>query len=340
MGIGSHSQRLSQKIWFALPSSGGLSTDFVTFLPYYFMSILVAGTVALDSIETPTAKQADCLGGSASYAALAAALLTDGVQLCSIVGTDFPKQHLDLFQSKRINLANLQVEEGKTFRWSGRYFEDMNNRETLSVSVDVLEKFKPTLNDAAKNARVVLLANMHPLNQLDVLDQVDKRAFIVADSMDLWIDIAKNDLLRVLERADLFVINESEAKMFTGTGNLITAGHRLRAMGPKQVVVKKGEHGAMLFGEGHFFSTTAFPLTELADPTGAGDTFAGGMASYLANLNKSKDEITFVDMNRAVAFGSVVASFTCEALSTDRLAALTLEELDARRELFRNYTAF
>ncbi len=303
------------------------------------MSVIVAGTIALDSIETPAAQRADLLGGSASYAALAASFSAP-VHLCSIVGTDFPKAHLDLFHDKGINTDCVQIEEGKTFRWSGRYFDDMNQRETLSVSLDVLEKFEPKLNDAAKAATVVLLANMSPENQLSVLSQANPKAFVIADSMDLWITIAKEKLMEVLAKSDLFVINEGEAKQLTETNNLITAGHRLLTHGPKQVVIKKGEHGALLFGNGHFFSTTAFPLQEVADPTGAGDTFAGGIAGYLSALGKTNDQITFVDVNRAIVQGTVLASFTCEAFSTDRISALTAAEMDARRELFRGYNAF
>ena len=303
------------------------------------MSVVVAGTIALDSIETPAAQRADLLGGSASYAALAASFSAP-VHLCSIVGTDFPKEHLELFHNKSINTDCVQIEEGKTFRWSGRYFDDMNQRETLSVSIDVLEKFQPKLDDAAKQAKVVLLANMSPENQLSVLSQANPHAFVIADSMDLWITIAKEKLMEVLAKSDLFVINEGEAKQLTETNNLITAGHRLLTHGPKQVVIKKGEHGALLFGNGHFFSTTAFPLQEVADPTGAGDTFAGGIAGYLSQLGKSKEEITFVDVNRAIVQGTVLASFTCEAFSTDRIVSLTAAEMDARRELFRGYTAF
>jgi sugar/nucleoside kinase (ribokinase family) len=304
------------------------------------MSVLVAGTIALDSIETPTEKREDLLGGSASYASLAAAFGGNAVNLCSIVGTDFPQQHLDLFHTKGILTDCVQKEEGRTFRWSGRYFDDMNQRETLSVSIDVLEKFQPRLNEAASQAPIVLLANMSPENQLSVLEQSRKDAFFIADSMDLWINIARQKLEELMQKIDLLVINEGEAKMFAETNNLITAGHRLREKGPKQVVIKKGEHGALLFGDGHFFSATAFPLDHVFDPTGAGDTFAGGIAGYLSALNKKKDELTFVDINRAIVQGTVLASFTCEAFSTDRLASLTLQEMDARRELFRSYSAF
>lgn len=303
------------------------------------MSVIVAGTIALDSIETPTTKRADILGGSAAYAALAASFNAP-VHLCSIVGTDFPQPHLDLFKSRGIDTNCIHIEEGKTFRWSGKYLDDMNQRETLSVSIDVLEKFKPKLDESASKASVVLLANMSPQNQLEVLEQTDPNAFVIADSMDLWITIAKEELMKVLARSDLFVINEGEAKQLTETNNLITAGHRLLTHGPKKVVIKKGEHGALLFGEGHFFSTTAFPLHELVDPTGAGDTFAGGIAGYLSGLNKKNDEITFIDVNRAIVQGTVLASFTCEDFSMDRLVSLTQKDIDERRDLFKTYTAF
>ena len=303
------------------------------------MSVIVAGTIALDSIETPASQQTDLLGGSASYAALAASF-SSPVFLCSIVGTDFPQEHLALFHDKGINTDCVQIEAGKTFRWSGRYFDDMNQRETLSVSIDVLEKFQPKLNAAASDTTVVLLANMSPENQLSVLEQASPQAFVIADSMDLWINIAKEKLLEVLAKSDLFVINEGEAKQLAGTSNLITAGHRLLAMGPKHVVVKKGEHGAMLFGEDHFFTTTAFPLHEVADPTGAGDTFAGGIAGYLSQLGKPKSGITFADLSTAIVSGTVLASFTCEAFSTDALVRLQPAEIAARRDLFRSYTAF
>ncbi len=305
------------------------------------MSILVSGTVALDSIETSSEKRLDILGGSASYASVAAAFGGQVVDLCAVVGHDFPLAAMEMFHAKGVRTDCLQVEPNDTtFRWSGRYEDNMNHRETLSVSLDVLEKFRPKLNEAARDARIVLLANMSPQNQLEVLSQANPKAFVIADSMDLWINIAKDALIEVMGKADLFVINEDEAKQFTGTSNLVTAGHRLRAMGPKQVVVKKGEHGAMLFGEGHFFSTTAFPLDTLQDPTGAGDTFAGGIAGYLAGLGKKADELTFVDMNRAVVQGTVMASFTCEEFGIDRLATLTLAEFDQRRDMFRNYAAF
>ncbi|RYD31487.1 MAG: carbohydrate kinase [Verrucomicrobiaceae bacterium] len=302
------------------------------------MSVLIAGTVALDSIHTSTEVHNELLGGSASYAAMAAALSGSTVHLCAIVGTDFPEPHHSLLVSHGVDLANVDVVEGRTFRWTGRYHDDMNHRETLDVSIDVLEKFNPRLTVDAAGAKVVLLANMSPDNQLDVLAQLTGKPFIIADSMDLWINIARARLEEMMKKVDLFVINEDEARIFVDERNLITAGHRLRAMGPKYVVVKKGEHGALLFGPNGFFTTTAYPLQKVADPTGAGDTFAGGMTGYLASLNKT--DITFEDLSRAVVYGSVLASFTCEEFGVKRLGNLTAGEAAGRLAEFRSYTTF
>ena len=300
------------------------------------MSILIAGTVALDSIHTSSAIHHELLGGSAAYAALAAALNTP-VQLCAIVGSDFPLEHRALLTGHGIDLDNVEaVEGGKTFRWTGRYHDDMNHRETLDVSIDVLEHFKPQLNPAAVGVKVLLLANMSPDNQMDVLRQCLGKPFVIADSMDLWINIARPRLLELLPLVDLFVINEDEAKLFVDTSNLVNAGHQLQALGPKYVVIKKGEHGALLFGPDQLFMTCAYPLRKVSDPTGAGDTFAGGMAGHLASL--SKEAFTFWDLSAAVVYGSVLASFTCEEFGVKRLAALTSDEAAARLADFRACT--
>ncbi len=302
------------------------------------MSILISGTVALDSIHTPTEVHNELLGGSASYASLAAALDAP-VHLCSIVGKDFPEEHSALLTRQGINIANIEFADGRTFRWTGRYHENMNHRETLDVSIDVLEKFAPQLTPEAAAAKIVLLANMSPDNQLAVLNQVTGKPFVIADSMDLWINIAREGLLEVMQRVDLFVINEDEAKMFTESNSLVTAGWRLREMGPRHVVVKKGEHGAMLFGpDNAFFATPAYPLTDVADPTGAGDSFAGGLAGSLASAGKTAPD--FSDLARGVVRGSVLASFTCEAFGVKRLAAVTQEESAARMAGFRRCTSW
>ncbi len=300
------------------------------------MSILISGTIALDSIHTPAAVHNELLGGSAAYAALAAALDTP-VQLCAIVGQDFPEEHKALLEEHGVDLANVEFAEGRTFRWTGRYHENMNHRETLDVSIDVLEKFAPKLNAEAAAAKVVLLANMSPDNQLSVLDQLTGSPFIIADSMDLWINIAREGLLAMMKRVDLFVINEDEARLFTECGNLVNAGWKLMEMGPKYVVVKKGEHGALLFGPGKFFTTPAYPLTSVADPTGAGDSFAGGLAGSLAAQGRAPE---FSDLAAGVVRGSVLASFTCEAFGVKRTATVTREEAAARLAEFRGYTSW
>lgn len=300
------------------------------------MSVLISGTIALDSIHTSSAIHHELLGGSASYAALAAGLNTP-VQLCAIVGSDFPEAHRTVLSSHGIDLENVEVVDGgKTFRWTGRYHDDMNHRETLNVSIDVLEQFKPALNPAAAAVKILLLANMSPDNQLDVLTQCAAKPFIIADSMDLWINIARTRLEELLTKVDLFVINEDEAKLFVETSNLVKAGHKLLGMGPKYVVIKKGEHGAILFGPDQLFMTCAYPLHHVADPTGAGDTFAGGMAGHLASLGKA--DFSFSDLSSAVVYGSVLASFTCEEFGVNRLAALTNEEAAARLAEFRACT--
>ncbi len=302
------------------------------------MQVLTVGTVALDSVKTPEAFRADQLGGSASYAALSASYFAP-VFMASIVGRDFPQKYMDLFKSRGINTDSIQVVEGGTFRWSGEYFDDMNTRETREVAVNVLEQYKPTLTPEAAAAEIVLLANCSPDNQLDTLKLMKAPAFVVSDSMDLWISIARERLLDVLKATDLFVINDGEAKQFMETKNTITAGHRLLQLGPKHVVIKKGEHGALLFGpNGQFFSAGAYPLHEVHDPTGAGDSFAGGIAGYLASLGKR--EFVFADLARSIIHGTVMASYNCESFSTDKLQALTQEEIDSRFAEFRQFSSF
>lgn len=303
------------------------------------MSVLIAGSVAIDDIETPETSHKNLLGGSASYASLAAAFYGPA-NLVAIVGEDFPQEYFDLFKAKGVDLSGVEIKPGgKTFRWSGKYLDDMNTRETLDVQLNVLTEFRPNLSEAYRKARIALLANMGPAEQLAVLDQLDAPLLTIADSMDLWINIAREDLLKLLARIDLFVINDSEAKLFMETGNLITAGHKLLALGPKYVVIKKGEHGALLFGkDGQFFTSGAFPLHGVHDPTGAGDTFAGAMAGFLNSLGAG--EISFRDLGRAVVHGSVIASFNCEGFSISRLKELTKADIDARFEELRGYTAF
>ena len=300
------------------------------------MPVLVAGTVALDSIETPVAKRDDLLGGSASYAAIAASFFSP-VGIVGVVGHDFPSEHLDLFKRRQINLEGIEFSAGETFRWSGEYMEDMNDRETLAVALNVLESWQPAVADSQKAATTVnLLANAHPNNQHSVVDQLgDGPGFTIADTMDLWIQISRHELESLLKRIDLLVLNDSEAKLMMDTSNVVAAGHRLREMGPKYVIIKKGEHGAMLFGEEGFFACPAFPLHDVFDPTGAGDSFIGGFAGYLASLGKTTYD--FADLTSGIARGTILASFTCESFSTHSLHDLTQEAFDARLATFRQY---
>jgi sugar/nucleoside kinase (ribokinase family) len=301
------------------------------------MSVLVVGSIALDTVKTPIAEHADLLGGSASYAAVGASFFTP-VNLVGVVGDDFPKAHVDYFASRRIDLAGLQTAQGKTFRWSGEYMWDLNTRETRSVELNVFEHFTPTLPAGYGETPYVLLANIAPSLQSHVLDQMQKPRFIIADTMDLWINIANDNLRALLPRVDLLILNDSEARQFTKETSLIKAGAAIRAQGPKYVAIKKGEHGCLLFGDNQFFSCGAYPLEDIHDPTGAGDTFAGGLAGYLAAQDQGA--VTFDHLRKAVVYGSVLASFNVEAFSLERLRSLTQNDIEARFSMFRMMSQF
>jgi len=296
------------------------------------MPVLIVGSIALDTVKTPFEEHADLLGGSASYSALGASFFSP-VNLVGVVGDDFPPAHIEFFQSREIDLAGMQRVPGKTFRWSGEYMLDMNVRETRSVELNVFEHFTPRLPVGYKETPYVLLANIGPDLQNHVLDQMQRPRFIIADTMDLWIKIAREELLRLLTRVDLLILNDSEARLLTEETSLVKAGAKIRALGPRYVVIKKGEHGALLFSEGRFFSCGAYPLEDIHDPTGAGDTFAGGLAGWLAAQDGK--EVTFDLLRQAVVFGSVLASFNVEAFSLTRLRTLTQNDIDARYEGFR-----
>src|SRR3954464_6774105 len=295
------------------------------------MSLLVVGSIALDTVKTPVEEHGDLLGGSASYAAVGASFFTP-VKLVGVVGNEFPQQHIEYFRTRRVDLDGLQVAEGKTFRWSGEYTWDLNTRETRSVELNVFEHFNPTLPAAYTETPYVLLANIAPKLQSHVLDQMQRPRFVIADTMDLWINIAKDDLTALLKRVDLLILNDSEARQYTGETSLIRAGARIRQLGPRYVAIKKGEHGCLLFGQDQFFSCGAYPLEDIHDPTGAGDTFAGGVAGYLASTGNATD---FGSLRRAVIYGSVLASFNVEAFSLERLRTLRMEEVQARYRVFK-----
>lgn len=303
------------------------------------MSIVIAGTVAIDNVITPQDKKDNLLGGSAAYAALAATVFSRPVHLVGVIGQDFPKEHLSLLEGRGINLDNVERSSGESFTWTGEYFADMNTRTTHKVGINVLEHWKPAVNAEAAASKVAVLANMSPDNQMQMLEQLNGVDFILADTMDLWIEIANERLHDVLKKIDLLVINEGEAREFAGTSNLVAAGRKLQAKGPRFVVVKRGEHGSFLFGEKpeDFFACSAYPLHEVFDPTGAGDSFLGGMAGWLAANGKSKP--TFADLKTAVVHGSVTASYTCEAFSTLRLQDVTKNDVASRIAALRGFTA-
>jgi len=299
------------------------------------MSVLVVGSIALDHIKTPTAEHHHLLGGSASYAAVAASFFGP-VSLVGVVGDDFPPQHKQLFLDRKIDLTGLEVAAGQTFCWSGEYEVNMNNRRTLSVALNVFETFQPKLPESLRETPYVLLGNIAPSLQRMVCEQIRKPKFVVADTMDLWIGMARADLLELLGKVDMLILNDSEARQLTEEDNVIRAGRKIAQLGPKYVAVKKGEHGCLLFGrDGEFFSTGAFPLESINDPTGAGDCFAGGFIGHLART----DDISFTNLKEAIIQGTLVASFCVEEFSLRRLEKLKAAEIAQRREAFGTYIA-
>ena len=301
------------------------------------MSVLIVGSIAIDNIKTQLEEHRELLGGSASYASISASFFSP-VNLVGIVGSDFPKEHIQLFKSRAVDLAGLQIVDGKTFRWSGEYEWDMNLRKTLSVELNVFEIFSPKLPESYKRTPIVLLGNISPSLQKHVLEQVKAPKFVIADTMDLWIATTRNELLDLLKTIDLLVLNDSEARQLTKETSLVKAAHNILRLGPKYVAIKKGEHGCLLLSKDRFFSCGAFPLEDIHDPTGAGDTFAGGFAGYLASLNK--ETFDFDDLKKAVVYGSLLASFCVEAFSLERLKQLTKKELDDRYEFFKLMSHF
>jgi len=290
------------------------------------MSLLVVGSIAFDSVETPTDCRDHVIGGSATYFSYAASYFTK-VNLVGVVGEDWPDEHTQLLESRNINTEGLEVKPGeKTFSWKGKYLPNMNDRETLEVNLNVFETFSPVLPDSYKDTPFVFLANGAPTVQLQVLDQVNNPKFVVADTMDLWINIQKDELLQLIQRIDGLVLNDSEAKLLTGEENLVKAGQAVLDLGAKFCVLKKGEHGAMYFGKDECYVLPAFPTDQVLDPTGAGDSFAGGMMGYLA----SQDATDPVSIKRALVYGTLVASYNVEDFSLDRMKQIEREALDQR----------
>ena len=299
------------------------------------MSILIVGSTALDSIKTPTAENPRLLGGSASHAAVAASFFSP-VKLVGVVGADFPKKYIQLYRRHKIDLGGLQILPGKTFHWSGEYEADMNNRRTLLTELGVFETFTPKLPKSHQSSQFVLLANIAPSLQHHVLDQMRRPKFVVADTMDLWLNIAMPALLKLLKRIDGFVLNDSEAHQLTKENNVFAALKKIHKLGPKYVVIKKGSHGSILSGPRGIFICPAYPLHKVVDPTGAGDSFVGGMMGYLATAKGSIDG----NIRRAMIHGSVVASFCCEGFGLTRTTKIKRAHIDQRVKELEKLTKF
>jgi cytidine kinase len=299
------------------------------------MSILIVGSTALDSIKTPKAENPRLLGGSASHAAVAASFFCP-VKMIGVVGDDFPKRYLQLYRRHGIDLEGLQIRPGRTFHWSGEYEENMNRRRTLKTELGVFETFEPALPQSHRKTPFVLLANIAPALQHHVLDQMERPRFVAADTMDLWLNIALNDLLRLLKRVDAFILNDSEAQQLAKEDNVVAAARKLHKLGPRYVIIKKGEHGAILSSPKGLFVSPAYPLRKVVDPTGAGDSFAGGMMGYLASARGQVDD----NIRRAMVHGSVVASFCCEGFGLTRTTKLKRAQIEQRVKELEKLTRF
>jgi len=297
--------------------------------------LLVVGSLAIDTLETPGGRAVEVLGGAATYFAVAASFFTP-VQMVGVVGEDFPRSELAWFRERGIDLAGLEVRPGRSMRWTGRYHEDMNVRDTLSFEANVFESFAPELPPAYRQAPFVFLANIAPALQARVLDQARAPILVAADTMNFYIDNARDDLLTLLRRVPLLVINDEEARMLSGERNMVRAARRILELGPTSVMIKRGEYGVMYFSGDSVFAVPAYPLEEVFDPTGAGDTFAGGVMGYLA----ATGEVGPAGIRKAIVYGSVVASFTVEAFSVERLRTLSRDDIERRYRQFVSLTSF
>jgi sugar/nucleoside kinase (ribokinase family) len=299
------------------------------------MSLLVVGSVALDSIETPFGSVDDALGGSATFFSAAASLYC-GVQLVGVIGSDFPEEQLDFLARRGVDLAGLERCEGESFRWAGAYSYDLNSRETLETRLGVFANFQPRIPDSFRDAEWLFLGNIDPALQCDVMDQVRAPRFTACDTMNFWIEGKRDDLMRLLPRLDLLMVNDSEARQLSGDHNLLRAARWIQAQGPSMVIIKKGEHGALLFGPDFVFHAPGFPLEEVFDPTGAGDAFAGGFMGYLARVGSTEP----THLKRAMIVGSAMGSFAVERFGLERFRDLTPEQVHERVRLFRELTEF
>ncbi len=299
------------------------------------MSVLVVGSIALDTVKTPFGEAKDAVGGSGVYFAAGASFFTP-VNVVGVVGQDFPLHSLDFLKTRKVDLRGLSVEKGKTFRWSGVYGFDLNTRETLDTQLNVFATFKPSIPDAYRRTEYVFLANIDPELQRDVLRQVERPRLVVCDTMNFWIEGKRDALLKTLQQVDILILNDAETRQLAEEADLIKAARRVLTMGPKTVVVKKGEHGALLISPDDFFAAPAFPTESVFDPTGAGDSFAGGFVGHLARSG----DLSHAAMRQAVIYGSVIASFNVERFSMERLKDLTHEEIQARFREFKKITHF
>jgi sugar/nucleoside kinase (ribokinase family) len=300
------------------------------------MSILVVGSVAYDTVETPFGKAERVLGGSASFFSLAASFFSP-VSLVGVVGNDFGREQLAVFEGRSIDTRGLEHADGLTFHWQGKYSYDLNARDTISTDLNVFEFFKPKIPAAYRRSELVFLGNIDPVLQLDVLNQVDKPRLVACDTMNFWISGKLAELRALLKRVDILLINDAEARELSGEWNIVKAARTIRSLGPRVLVIKKGEHGVLMFADEGSFAAPAYPLEDVFDPTGAGDTFAGGFMGYLAAAGSGLGD---ADLRRAVVMGSTLASFSVEAFSVDRLARLTRPEIDERFRLFKRLTQF
>ncbi len=299
------------------------------------MGLLVVGSIAFDSVKTPFGHAEDVLGGSATYFSTAASYFTD-VSLVAVVGEDFPEQHLQFLRSRNIDLTGLERAPGKTFRWKGEYTYELNEAHTLDTQLNVFQTFRPRLAEKQKKSQVVFLANIDPDLQREVLSQVEKPALVACDTMNFWIGGKRDALVRTLGLVDILIINDGEARELAGEPNLVRAASKIRSFGPRTLIIKRGEYGALLFGKDSVFSAPAYPLESVFDPTGAGDSFAGGFMGYLANTMNFED----ANIRRAIIFGSVMASFNVEDFSLNRLRTLEYREIENRYREFRRLTHF
>jgi len=302
------------------------------------MSLLVVGTVAFDAIETPFGKTDKILGGAATYIGLAASYFAKNINLVSVVGGDFPSENISMLNRHHINTNGLQIKKDqKTFFWAGKYHNDMNSRDTLITELNVLETFDPIVPDEYQDCEFLMLGNLSPQVQLQVLAQLKNRPkLIVLDTMNFWMDIALDDLKKIISKVDVLTVNDGEARQLSGEYSLVKAAQKILAMGPKYLIIKKGEHGALLFNEEQVFYAPALPLEEVFDPTGAGDSFAGGFIGYLAHTK----DISFDNMKRAIIFGSATASFCVEKFGTENLVGLTQNQVDERVQEFIDLVQF